>query len=105
MSELYTKTCNCVRPLKYNRDSSSDAYKDMSTFGKSVLDIANKNTLYPENSKSPLALGAGLTFWPLHDGDNYHYSKILNGGTAPRECLKKEYDFVKSHWQEWLDLL
>lgn len=105
ISELYTKYCNCVRPLKYNRDSSSEAYKDMSNFGKSVLDIANENTLYPENSKSPLAIGAGLTFWPLKDGDNYHYSKILNGGTSPRDCLKKEYDFVKSHWQEWLDLL
>ena len=93
--ELFTKSCNSVRPFKYNKDSSSEVYKDMTTFGKSVLDIANNNNPFIEYSKSQLTISAELMFWPLED-DRYHIKAMLQNGTSIDTRLQAEYDKVKT---------
>ena len=94
MCELYTKSCNSVRPFKYNKDSSSAAYKDMSTFGKSVLDIANNNTSFVPYSKSQYVISEGLDFWPLDD-DKYHIKAMLTDDKDIMARLNAEYAKAK----------
>jgi ABC-type glycerol-3-phosphate transport system substrate-binding protein len=95
MCELYTKTVDCIRPFKYNKDSSSDTYKDMNSFGKSVLDIANNNQLYAPVSKNPLAIRGQISYWPLNE-DTYHTKRLLTEGRTVDYCLKREYDHAKT---------
>lgn len=98
--ELYTKYCNSVRPFKYNLDPTSETYASMSSFGKSVLAMANSNTLYVAASKNSLAIGGYLSAWPLPE-DNYHYNALLSGGADVSQRLKAEYDYVNSSWSRW----
>ena len=95
MSELYTKTCNSVRPFDYNKDSSSAAYQGMGSFGKSVLDMAFNNTTYVPVSKSQYVVDAGLSFWPL-DSDPYHIKAMLRNNEDPMDRLMDEYNHVKT---------
>ena len=95
MCELYTKTCNSIRPFDYNKDPSDARYANMSTFGKSVLGIANTNYLYVPSSKSPLAYAGKISLWPK-PGDNYHYKALLVNKETPQECLEKEWNFAKT---------
>ena len=95
MCELYTKTCNSVRPFAYNKDPNSSVYSGMSNFGKSVLNIANTNYLYVPSSKSSLAYQGKISMWP-NPGDNYHYKAILKNKESPEGCLAKEYAFAKT---------
>ena len=95
MCELYTKTCNSVRPFAYNKDPNSTTYSGMSNFGKSVLNIANTNYLYVPSSKSELALKGKISLWP-NPGDNYHYKALLKNKEAPEDCLSREYEFAKA---------
>ena len=95
MCELYTKTCNSVRPFAYNKDPNSETYAGMSNFGKSVLGIANTNYLYVPSSKSSLAYQGKISMWP-NPGDNYHYKGILKDKLSPTACLTKEYNFAKT---------
>ena len=95
MCELYNKTCNSVRPMQYNKDSSSETYKDMSTFGKSVLDMAANNNTFVPYSKAQITIDAGWSFWPLADGDPYHIKAMLQNGTEPTNRLQKEYELAK----------
>lgn len=96
MCELYTKTCNSVRPFDYNKDSSSETYKDMSAFGKSILDMANNNTLYVPVSTNPLAISGKISFWPMNDGDAYHMNRLLSVKETPEKCLELEYERAKT---------
>ena len=95
MCELYTKTCNSVRPFKYNLDSSTETYKDMSSFGKSVLDIAKNNAAFVEYSKSQMVVAEGLSFWPAADGDPYHIKAMLQNGASIDDRLNVEYQAAK----------
>lgn len=95
MCELYTKTCNSVRPFKYNLDSSSETYKNMSSFGKSVLDIAKNNAAFVHYSKSQMVVAEGLSFWPAKDGDPYHIKAMLQNGATIESRLNAEYDAAK----------
>ena len=104
MSMLYTKTCNTVRPFNYNKDSSSDEYREMSFFGKSVLDMANNNVSYVPVNRSQLAVSAGISFWPL-EGDNYHIKAMLRNKKEPIDSLAAEYRYAKTKFQHLFDLI
>ena len=95
MCILYTKTCNSIRPLAYDKDPSSSTYASMSNFGKSVLNIANTNYLYVPSTKSSLALQGKISLWP-NPGDPYHYKALLRDNETPNDCLTREYNFAKS---------
>ena len=95
MCELYNKTCNSVRPLNYDKDSTSEKYATMSTFGKSVLDMANNCQAVVSSSKSQYVVSNGLTFWPL-PSDPYHIKAMLRDGKTPLERLQAEYEYVKT---------
>lgn len=94
MCELYTKTCNSVRPLNYNKNSADSTYSSMSTFGKSVLDMANNCQSFVPVSKSQYVITAGLDLWPL-DNDKYHIKAMLTNGEDPVARLQKEYELAK----------
>ena len=95
MCILYTKTCNSIRPLAYDKDPSSSTYASMSNFGKSVLNIANTNYLYVPSTKNSLALQGKISLWP-NPGDPYHYKALLRDNETPNDCLTREYNFAKS---------
>ena len=95
MCELYTKTCNSIRPFDYNKDPDSAIYSSMTNFGKSVLNIANTNYLYVPSSKSQLAYEGKISIWP-NPGDNYHYKSLLKDKLTPLSCLQREYAFAQS---------
>lgn len=63
-SVIYTKYSNAVRPLYYNLDSTTDDYKDMKTFGKTIIDIAHTCYLYAPIENSPLALTGAMKLYP-----------------------------------------
>ena len=96
MCELYTKCCNSIRPFNYNKDSTLDTYKDMSTFGKSVLDMAKNNTLYVPVSHNPRAIAGEISLWPMNDADSYHVNRLLKQSYTPDQCLQLEYQMAKS---------
>lgn len=95
MNELYTKNCNSVRPFKYNKDSTSETYAEMSNFGKSVLDIANNYTSFVPASKSQLVVSKGLDLWPC-ESDKYHLKAMLDEGKEPYNEILREYEFVRN---------
>ena len=95
MCELYTKTCNSIRPFAYEKNPNAAVYSNMSNFGKSVLNIADTNYLYVPSSKSELAYQGKISLWP-NPGDNYHYKALLKNKETPENCLTKEYNFAKT---------
>ena len=95
MCELYTKTCNSIRPFAYEKDPNAATYANNSTFCKSVLGIANTNYLYVPSSTSPLAYEGKISLWP-NPGDNYHYKSLLKDKLTPLSCLQREYAFAQS---------
>ncbi len=63
-SVIYTKYSNAVRPLNYNLDSSTDDYKDMKMYGRTIIDIAHSCYLYTPIENSALALTGAMKLYP-----------------------------------------
>lgn len=100
--ELYTKYSNAVRPLKYDYSSSNNAYKDMSGFGKSVLDIASNYCLYVPNSKANVAVANKATLYPQ---GGYWYKRMYSNPDkyTPSFCIDSDYKYAKDSWSRWIE--
>ncbi len=96
--ETYTKLTNAVRPFDYELDSSADTYSKMSSFGKSVLDMAKNKYLYTANPKSEIAIKGIVGFWAAGAPP---YVKIRDGGNIST-ILNEEYEYAKSNWNKFL---
>jgi len=98
--ELYTANCNAIRPFKYNLDSTSAVYANMSFFGKSVLEIAKNNTFYVPSSKDSVYLSGKIDLWP--QGAAWNYKMYQNPSLyTPDYCLNSDYQYVKTNWDSW----
>lgn len=97
--QIWTKYSNSIRPLKYDYTSSNPYYAEMSTFGKSVLDIANSYTIYTPNSAVDIAVvNNQCSFRP----NGYWFWKFNEN--TPEQCVDADYQFAKSQWNNWLAL-
>ncbi len=96
--ETYTKLTNAVRPFDYELDSSASTYSDMSTFGKSVLDMAKEKYLYTANPTSEIAIKGIVGFWST---GSTPYIKVRDGGNIST-ILTEQYDYAKSNWNKFL---
>lgn len=95
-SVLYTLNSNAVRPLDYNLDSTSPEYKDMTDFGKSVLDMVKNNELFLPFSKSPLMLEGHVGLYAKGRRESAIYQNM-----TPDEVLEDEYNYVLNNWDSW----
>jgi len=94
--ELWTKYSNAVRPFNYNYSSSNPAYSDMSAFGKSVLDMANDNAIYIEDSKAPVSVIGKATYYV----QGYWFWKF--GAYSPSTCVQSDYTVASEYWSTWV---
>ena len=93
--ELYTKYSNNIRPFKYNKNPESSVYSNMSSFGKTILQLANENTLFVASSKHPKYILGEISYWPSGDSDRYHTNRLLRQDKEPIDCLEVEYNNAK----------
>ena len=98
--ELWTKYSNSIRPYKYDYSSTNSAFKDMSAFGKSVLDIASNNVIHVYDSKADIAIVDKAT---LNPQGGYWY-KLMYSNPArytPESCIESDYQYAKDNWESW----
>ncbi len=101
---IYTQYSNAVRPFDYDLDSSSESYKNMSEFGKSVLDMGKNYYLYSAVSNSTLALKNKGGLWPR--GVRIELEILAKGAnTSPAYWLEKDYNSAKQAWNGWMELV
>ena len=102
--ELWTKKTNAIRPFDYEKDPNAAVYSQMSTFGKSILQMAKDNVMYNAYSHSPLALTGMLSVWP--NGGNWNYKQYDNPSLyTPKYCLEKDYQIALENWDRWQELI
>ena len=97
---IYTQYSNNIRPFDYELDSGAEEYKDMSAFGKSILDIANTHYLYQDNTTAEIAV-AGLTGWW---STGYPFYKIRDGLKTIKQIIQDEYNHATDNWDSWVKL-
>ncbi len=96
--ELYTQHTNAIRPLDYEVSPDAAVYKDMSFFGKCILQMAHDNYLYAPYTTSSIALKGLTGFWAR---GNNPYIDIRDGVETVKQALQKDYDFAKASWNQW----
>lgn len=98
---LYTQYSNAVRPFHYDYDPTSEAYKDMSEFGKSVLSIANGYNLYVPVSKANVWVNMKASLYPQ---GGYWYKRIYSNPDkyTPSFCVESDYNYAKAQWGDWV---
>ncbi len=97
--ELYTAASNNIRPLSYDKDPTSDVYKDMSTFGKSVLQMNIENYIYAPNVTSNIAIKGLTGYWAR---GSWPFYNVRDGIETPAQVIQKDYDYAKQNWSKWL---
>lgn len=97
--ELFTQKTNTVRPFDYELSSSADIYKNMSSFGKSILDMAKENYLYIPNVTNPVALKNGLGFWA--NGSQRPYYSLRDGSVTVKKALEDDYEYATYNWSRF----
>lgn len=97
--QAYTRLSNSVRPFDYDYSPDAEAYADMSSFGKSVLEIANSHCLYVAVQKNPVALRGEISLWP--SGKIWNYELYNDTSLTPEDCIQTDYEYVTSHWDGW----
>ncbi len=101
---LWTKTTNAVRPFEYDKDPTSEYYAKMSTFGKSILRLADENIWYNAYSHNPLALTGMLSAWP--HGGYWNYKQFEDPERyTPEYCLQYDYQYALDNWARWQELI
>lgn len=86
--EIYTQNSCAVRPFDYDKDPTSDTYKDLSSFGKDILNIASTHTLYIPRSKAQIYLEGQTGLWAR---GNYYFEDLRDNGKTPEQCLEEDY--------------
>lgn len=99
---LYTGTSNNIRPFDYEKDPSADVYKEMTSFGKSILTINAENYVYAPNVTSDIAIKGLTGYWAR---GSWPYDNVKNGEETPEQVLQKDYDYAKSNWSRFLGMV
>lgn len=97
--EIYTAASNNIRPLEYDKDPDSDAYKDMSSFGKSVLSIAQDFYFYQPNVTNNIAIKGLTSYWAR---GGWPFYNVRDGIETAEQVISKDYDYAKKNWAKWL---
>lgn len=100
--EIYTKYSKAIRPFDYDLSSDAEAYADMSTFGKSVLDMADSHYLYAKNVTNPIAIKGLTGFWTR---GKTPYTDIRDNVETISQALDNEYNYAVSNWKNWEDMV
>ncbi len=101
---IYTSYSNAVRPFDYDLDSASENYKDMSAFGKSVLNMGENYYLYSSVSNSTLALKNKGGLWPR--GVRIEQEILAKGANKNATYwIEKDYSAAKLAWDSWMELV
>ena len=99
--ELYTQYANAIRPFDYDYGVDSELYQKVSTFGQSVLKMADEFTLYAPVTLNPIAMyGAGL--W-LYDSGRLENAVIRDKGLkSADDYLKADETTANTKWDKWV---
>lgn len=99
--ELYTQYANAIRPFDYDYGVDSELYQKVSTFGQSVLKMADEFTLYAPVTPNPIAMyGAGL--W-LYDSGRLENAVIRDKGLkSADDYLKADETTANTKWDKWV---
>lgn len=96
--EIYTKYANAIRPFEYELSSDAEVYADMSSFGKSILDMASENYLYAANVSNPIAIKGLTGFWSR---GKTPYTDIRDGIETITQALESDYEYATNNWSNW----
>ena len=96
--QLYTANTNAIRPLSYSLDTTDAAYSEMTSFGKSIIEIANTCYLYCANPTSPIALKGLTGYWAK---GSYPFNDIRDGVLTASSALEADYKYAKENWSKF----
>lgn len=100
--EIYTRYSNAIRSFEYDLSPEAEVYADMSSFGKSILNLASENYLYAPNVTSPIAIKGLTGFWSR---GKTPYIDIRDGVETINQALQSDYDYAVNNWNSWLDMV
>lgn len=100
--EIYTKYTNAIRPFDYELSSDAECYANMSSFGKSIMDIAQQCYLYVPNSTSLISIKGFIGFWPRGSQPEFN---IRDGVETVNQTLENDYQYVLKNWDNWQSLI
>ena len=101
-NQIYTSYSNAIRPVDYELSTEADAYKDMSSFGKSILTMASEKCLYAPNITNPIAIKGLTGFWSRGATP---YVDIRDGVETISTALQNDYDYALNNWKNWEDMV
>ena len=96
----YTKYSNAVRPFVYDYSLESEVYKAVSTFGKSVLKIADECHLYSPIYTSVLGTIGKGRLW-AQDG-RPESLVVAESPETVEQLVKNDYKTAKAKWNDWI---
>ncbi len=99
---LYTSYTNAIRPFDYDLSPDVESYANMSSFGKSVLELSSKNYLYAANVTNPIAIKGLTGFWSR---GKTPYIDIRDGVESINDALQNDYDYARNNWDSWLSMV
>lgn len=99
---LYTSYTNSIRPFDYDLSPDAESYANMSSFGKSVLELSSKNYLYAANVTNPIAIKGLTGFWSR---GKTPYIDIRDGVESINDALQNDYDYARNNWDSWLSMV
>lgn len=99
---LYTSYTNAIRPFDYDLSPDAESYANMSSFGKSVLELSSKNYLYAANVTNPIAIKGLTGFWSR---GKTPYIDIRDGVESINDALQNDYDYARNNWDSWLSMV
>lgn len=99
---MYTRYTNAIRPFEYDLSPDAEAYAEMSSFGKSVLNMASENYLYAANVTNPFVIKGLTGFWAR---GSTPFVAIRDGAETITQALQNDYDYALNNWDSWLELV
>lgn len=99
---LYTSYTNAIRPFDYDLSPDAESYANMSSFGKSVLELSSNNYLYAANVTNPIAIKGLTGFWSR---GKTPYIDIRDGVESINDALQNDYDYARNNWDSWLSMV
>lgn len=97
--EIYTSTSNNIRPFSYEKNPSAEVYKDMSTFGKSILQMNIDNYIYAPNVTSNIAIKGLTGYWAR---GSWPFYNVRDNVETPEQVIQKDYEYAKKNWNNWV---
>lgn len=92
MLKLFTEKTSSPRPFYYDALQTNN----LSSFGKSVLEIWNDHDTVYMNSDNPLYYSA-FSDWPANGAP---YLRIYYGLTTPKDAVTENYNYVRDNWDK-----